>query len=454
MVLTLKQFEEFIPTKKTFAVMGFPVSHSLSPALHGEFSKETGVDFDYIAIEVAPDDFPKALEIAREKLSGFNLTMPLKQIVIPYLDELDAEVKITGSANTVMVKDGKLHGHTTDGVGLADALLLNFKSLNNKNILLLGAGGAARSVASALIQCNAKVTVAVRSQEKGKKFSADFSCNYVLFDEIQDDFDILINATPVGMKADDPSPIDISKLKKLEFVYDCIYNPPLTGLLKDAKAMGLPCDNGLSMLVLQGAYSEKHWFSADIPMDTSKKIIKILRSRQALTRLKELYGKQNIVLTGFMGSGKTTVGKWLADALNLHFIDLDAKIEAEQKMKISEIFDKFGEEYFRSLETNACKDCLNLSNMVIATGGGTVINRDNDKILKENSLVIFLNRTLDEIYKNLEGSTNRPLLKVDNVNEHIRSLYELRQPKYSEHADISISFPDNSDPVNEILLSI
>lgn len=454
MVLNLKQFEEFTPKKKTFAVMGFPISHSLSPVLHGEFSKETGIDFDYIAIEILPEEFPETIKLAREKLSGFNLTMPLKQIVIPYLDELDTEVKVTGSANTVMVKDGKLHGYTTDGVGLVDALLLNFSSLDNKNTLILGAGGAARSVASSLIQCNAKVTVAVRSQEKGEKFAADFSCDYVLFDEIQDNFDILINVTPVGMKADDPSPVDISKLKKLEFVYDCIYNPPLTKLLKDAKSFGIPYDNGLSMLVLQGAHSEKHWFGIDMPIDISRKIIKSLRANLALKRLKDIYNKENIVLTGFMGSGKTTVGKWLADALSLDFIDLDVKIETEQKMKISEIFDKFGEEYFRSLETKACKDCLNLSNTVIATGGGTVIRNDNDKTLKENSLIIFLNRTIDEIYKNLEGSTNRPLLQVDNVNEHIRSLYESRQPLYMASSDISVTFPQGFDAVDEILLSI
>jgi len=380
--------------------------------------------------------------------------MPLKQAVIPHLSFCHDQVKITGSANTVVVKGGELHGYTTDGAGLNDALLLNFDSLDGKNILILGAGGAARSVASTLIKNGANITVAVRTKEKGEQFASDFSCNYVLFDELQDNFDILINATPVGMKAKDPAPIDISNLKKLEFVYDCIYNPPLTQLLKDAKSHGIPYDNGLSMLVLQGAYSEKHWFGLDIPTEINKRIIKTLRAGLALTRLKNIHKKENIVLTGFMGSGKTTIGKWLADALNLEFMDLDAKIESEQKKRISDIFDEFGEEYFRGLETKACEDCRNVSDAVIATGGGTVIGHNNDKILKENSLIIFLNRTINEIYKNLEGSTDRPLLHVDNVKEHIRSLFEFRQPQYLERADISVTFPKNADPVNEILLSI
>lgn len=454
MVLNLEQFEIFVPSKRTLAVMGMPIAHSLSPALHAEFAKEMSLDFDYVALEVSPEEFPRAVELAKEKLCGFNLTMPLKQMIIPYLDCVDDEVSLTGSANTVAVKEGKLYGYTTDGIGLRDALLTKLDTLDSKEILILGAGGAARSVASSLAKSGAIITVAVRNEEKGKVFAKDLNCNYIMIDNVPDKFDILINATPIGMNASDPAPIDISKLKKVNFVYDCIYNPPMTALLKDAKKAGIAYDSGLSMLVFQGAYAQSCWFNISIPTDASNKIIKALRARHALSRLKTVYNKSNIVLTGFMGSGKTTIGKWLSEALDVDFIDLDAKIESEQGMKISEIFDKNGEEYFRALETKACEDCLKLENMVIATGGGTVIRFENDKILKKNSLIIFLNRTIDEIYHNLEGSTNRPLLNVDNVKEHIRSLYEFRQPQYLERSDIAVSFPEDADPINEILLSI
>ncbi len=454
MVYNLKDFETFTPTKKTLAVMGNPIAHSLSPVLHLELAKKAGLDFDYIALQVSPEEFPRVLELAREKLWGFNLTMPLKQQVIPYLDYADDEVSLTGSANTIVVKDGKLYGYTTDGVGLCDALLMEFDTLNEKEVLILGAGGAARSVASALIRRNAKVTVAVRSKEKGERFTKDIACDFVLMNDISDKFDIFINATPLGMNSDDPAPVDISTLEKLSFVYDCIYNPPMTKLLINAKEQGIGYDNGLSMLVLQGAYAERHWFDATFDKDIIKGIIKKLRAQNAILRLKDVYNKSNIVLTGFMGSGKTTVGKWLAEVLGVEFVDLDSKIETEQNMKITEIFDKYGEEYFRKLETKACEDCLRFENTVISTGGGTVIRFDNDKILKKNSLIIFLNRTLDEIYRNLQGSTNRPLLQVQNVEEHIRSLYEMRQPQYLERADIAVTFPGGADPVNEILLFI
>ena len=333
-------------------------------------------------------------------------------------------------------------------------MTLKIDTLKDKSILILGAGGAARSVASALINFGAVVTVAVRSAEKGANFAKSLNCNYVMFHNIKDEYDILINATPIGMKDDDLSPVDVSKLKKLLLVYDCIYNPPMTKLLSCAKDAGIAYDNGLSMLVLQGAYSEKHWFDADISLATGEVIINKLRVRQALSRLSDIHGKSNIVLTGFMGCGKTTIGKMLADAIDFDFIDLDEKIETEQNMKITEIFEKHGEEHFRNLERKACEDCTQLKRTVIATGGGTVIRFDNDKILKKNSLVVFLNKSLDEIYRNLEGSSNRPLLKVDNVREHIRSLYEFRQPQYSERADVEVTFPIGSDSVNEILLSV
>lgn len=462
MVYHLQEFENFHPQRQTLAVFGNPVSHSLSPALHMEFGRETGIDFDYIALEVTEEEFPRALELAREKLCGFNLTMPFKQLVIPFLSEQSEDVKRTGSANTVSVIDGKFHGFTTDGVGLCDALRFMIPSLQDQRVLILGAGGTARSVADEIARSGASVTVAVRSKEKGEKFVRDLqdatgstAFSYVMFDAIPDAFDILINTTPVGMKPGDPAPVNLYNFTNLKCVYDCIYSPPMTQLLRDAQARHILWDNGLSMLVLQGAYSETNWYHASFSDETVKDIIARLRAQQALSRLHHVYGKTNIALTGFMGSGKTTIGKRLAQLLHMNFVDLDAKIEAEQRMKITEIFDKRGEEYFRTLETRACEDCLKLENTIISTGGGTVIRYDNDKILKKNSLIVFLNRTFHEIERNLQGSSSRPLLQVNNVREHIRSLYDFRQPQYLERTDITVDFPgDHIDAAQHVLLFI
>ena len=463
MVYDLKSFEKFIPNKKTYAVFGNPISHSLSPALHTQLATESGMDFDYIAIETSNEDFPYALELAKEKLCGFNLTMPFKQLVLPYVEVMHENVLRSGSANTIKVVNGKLHAFTTDGIGLCAALRLSVKSLAGERVLILGAGGTARSVAAQIAIEGAHVTVAVRSAEKGEVFVRELSektgltaFSYVMFNKIPDSFDILINTTPVGMNNENLAPVNLSDFTGLKLVYDCIYSPPMTPLLRDAEKLGIPWDNGLSMLVLQGAYSERHWFDASFDNEIIKKTIHNLRVQHAISRLKSVYNKSNIALTGFMGSGKTTIGKLLAEALNMDFIDLDAKIENEQKLKITEIFDKYGEDHFRALETKACEDCIKLENTVISTGGGTVIHYENDKILKNSSVILFLNRTFEQIEKNLQGSTSRPLLQVNNVREHIRSLYDLRQPQYIDKADISVTFQNNdvSDAAEHILYFI
>lgn len=447
MIYTLDSFADFTPKRDTYAVFGNPIKHSLSPQLHTHLCEIAKNNFDYIAIEVTEEEFPKALEYAKEKLCGFNLTMPFKQLVLPFLSQRDIQVARTGSANTVKVINSEFHGYTTDGIGLCAALKMKVDALDNKNILILGAGGTARSVAGQLAENGAKVTVAVRDENKGKDFVSDLKAkteldafSYVSFSDVPDEFDILINTTPVGMNSRGVSPIDLSRFKNLKLVYDCIYSPPMTELLLQAKELKIPYDNGISMLILQGAFSEKHWFNLKFDNEIIETVIAKTKIEQAKKRLSEVYGTNNIALTGFMGSGKTTIGKELAQLLGMDFIDLDDKIEAEQNMKIKDIFAKHGEAHFRKLESEACKRLANLKNTVISLGGGTVMFNDNDKTVKENAYLIFLNRTFDEIEENLRGSTNRPLLELNNTFK----LYSERLPKYLSCSDVSISFPNGN----------
>jgi len=464
-VYSLQEFESFIPKRKTFAVFGSSAAFSLSPTLHNEIFCHCGVDMEYIAITAAPDELPRAIELARKKLSGFNCTIPYKQTIIPYLSYTDKRVSVLGAANTIAVKDGKLYGYNTDGEGFYHALALNNVSLTGKNVLLLGCGGAALAIAyEAAIRGAKTITVAARSEEKAKTFINTLKCatelnifTFLPIDCASGKFDIVVNATPVGMAGtENSSPVDLNKLDCVSFVYDCIYHPPMPKLLKDTDERRIRWDNGLSMLVLQGAKAHEHWLgSAEYDDDMLTNVIDYISVKQACQRLNDIWKRSNIALTGFMGCGKTTIGKKLAELMGMNFVDLDQKIEKEQGMSISEIFEKRGEMYFRELETQACHDLNTLENTVIATGGGTVIRDQNADILKKNCLIVLLNQELSQIEQNLKGSYARPLLQVSNVSEHIKSLYDFRTPQYLANSDVIVNFPNGTpDNARHTLLHI
>lgn len=450
--LTVAEFEKFEPKRKTLGLFGSSAGFSLSPALHNEIFRRCGMDLEYIAIKPEDGEFPRAVEIAREKLIGFNCTIPYKQTIIPALAGADKRVGALSAANTISVKDGKLYGFNTDGQGFSHALRLSGVELDGKRVLLLGCGGAALSVAYESALCGAKqVTVAARNAEKAEEFirtvknasGADIF-DFQPLELVCGSYDILVNATPIGMGEDcDASPVDLDRISDLSFIYDCVYHPPMPKLLKDADERGILWDNGLSMLVLQGAQAHVHWLDIpNHPEDMLIDTIDFIAVKQARERMETHWKRSNIALTGFMGCGKTTIGKRLAKLMGMDFIDLDQKIEKEQGMSISEIFEKNGEMFFRDLETRACHELNTLSNTVIATGGGTVIRDSNAEILKENCLILYLNPTLAQIEKNLQGSTTRPLLQVPNVSEHIKSLHSFRAPQYLDKSDVTVYFPD------------
>ncbi len=451
-VYSMQEFEHFKPERRTLALFGSSAAFSLSPSLHNEIFSKSGIDAQYIAVTSSPDELPHALSLAREKLVGFNCTIPFKQTIIPYLSQMSDQVSVLGAANTISVVNGEFHGYNTDGIGFSQALKLNSVSLKDKHVLLLGCGGAALAVAYEAARCGAKkITVAARSADKAEEFIKRLrsaTCldifNHVPLDTVCGEYDILVNATPVGMgETQHLSPVNLDRLSNLSFVYDCIYHPPMPKLLKDADERGIPWDNGLSMLVLQGAMAHKYWFgSCNYSDELISDVINHIGVKQASERLNSLWKRSNIALTGFMGCGKTTVGKKLADIMGMDFIDLDQKIEKDMNMSISDIFEKHGESYFRELETRACMDLIKLKNTVIATGGGTVIRNRNADILKENCVIVYLNRSLPQIERNLKGSHSRPLLQVPNVSEHIKSLHEFRAPQYLQSSDVVVYFPE------------
>ena len=382
-----------------FCLIGEKLIHSYSKDIHNL----NGVTYDLV--ELKKDELESFCK--NSLYDGFNVTIPYKEEVIKYLDELSLDAKSVGAVNTVVKKDGKLIGYNTDVSGFIYALKLKGVSVSGKTVMVLGTGGASKAVKYALEKEGAKNIIFV--SRKGE-------INYQNCYEFQE-VDVLINATPVGTFPDfEKSPLEIEKFENLSFVFDLIYNPNKTKLLLQAEDRKISYTNGLSMLVKQALDAETLW---GVKGDFSETyLINAVKNRNL-----------SIVLTGMPGCGKSTVGYTLAKSINKEFIDLDLEIEKNTGVCCSDIILKNGEDYFRKLETETLKSVLiNKAGGVIALGGGAIISSYNRELLRYNSITVYVKRDLDKL------STNgRPLSQKNGVV----SLYNERKEFY-ETANITV----------------
>lgn len=275
---------------KLLCLLGSPVEHSISPKMHNTSFSELGLDYKYLAFDVKEDEMIKAVEgLKTLKAVGWNITMPGKNIMAKLCDELSLASQISGACNTVLNKDGKLYGTTTDGIGFMKAVEEYDVNIIGKKMTLLGAGGAATAILTqAAIDgvkeidvYNVKDSFYDRTIDIVDKLNNKTNCKVTLrdFSNLEDlrksisESSILVNGTSVGMAPNvDRSIItDLSMLHKDLFVFDVIYNPMETKLIKDAKSLGLKTGNGLYMLLHQGAASFKIWTGQDMPIDFIKK---------------------------------------------------------------------------------------------------------------------------------------------------------------------------------------
>lgn len=272
---------------KILGIIGDPVSHSLSPLMHNAAFAHSGLPFIYMPFPVKPeelDDFFKSLH--SRKIVGFNVTIPHKQAVIPYLDSLSREARLIGAVNTVVKKGGKLIGYNTDGAGFIQFLTEEEKyELTNKHVLLLGAGGAARAIAVALgLEGAREVMIFNRTAKKafdlahelGKKFQKTIFSAAPLDPPDLSHWrvaDLVINATSIGMKESQSIKLPLSQLPPKACVVDIVYNPLETDLLKKAKKRGLATHAGWGMLLHQGLLSFELWTGKKAPYDVMKKAL-------------------------------------------------------------------------------------------------------------------------------------------------------------------------------------
>ena len=390
-----------------YGLIGERLGHSFSKEIHKKIA-----DYSYELKEIKKEDIEIFLK--EKDFKGINVTIPYKETVISYLDEISNEAKEIGAVNTIVNKNGKLIGYNTDFLGLKALILKNNIQIKNKKVLILGSGGTSKTAEAVAKSLKAKEILKV-SRSGGKSF-----LTYKEAEEFHNDADVLINTTPCGMFPNvDAMPIGIDKFPNLSGVVDVIYNPLSTKLLLSAKDDAITC-GGLYMLVSQAVFAAEKFLEKEIDGDIFDRIYTDI--------LKE---KQNIVLIGMPSCGKSTVGKKLAKKLNRSFFDTDELIEKEANMEISHIFSKFGEEYFRNMESKVIKEVSKKSGVVIATGGGAILRKENIEALKSNGKIYFLDRPLEK----LEATEDRPL--TSNISD-LKKKYDERYPIYLKLAEKTI----------------
>ncbi len=274
-----------------FAVVGTPIQHSLSPSLHNLLFQAWGVDDTYLRWEVLPHELETAVAMFRRNLAGFNVTAPHKKSIIPYLDGLHFSAELYGAVNTVKNESGQLIGYNTDGIGFLRGLDELDYDLHGTRVLLLGAGGAAQTVALELALQGCVFTIANREVSRAYTLQVLLENRFPGVDvEITDitriprhPYDVVINATPVGMgDLQGETPLASHYLHGVKLVYDLIYNPARTKLLQLAQEAGCQTVNGLGMLVHQGMRAQEIWQDREVEPQLAEQILEAMA--------KELYG--------------------------------------------------------------------------------------------------------------------------------------------------------------------
>lgn len=251
-------------------VMGWPVTHSLSPHLHGYWLKKYAIHGDYSAMAVTPDNLKDALTLLKDRrYRGCNLTMPLKELALDLMDDHDTSCLAAGAVNTVVIENGRLRGFNSDGFGFVESLTAQHSDWSGDRVVILGTGGAARGIVAALHARGAGHFIFInRTRGKAEKLADDFGLSADIIDwdhraAALADATLLVNCTSLGMMGAAPLDLDLSALPVAAGVCDIVYRPLITPLLTAARARGNPVIEGLPMLLHQGRLGFKHWFGHD-----------------------------------------------------------------------------------------------------------------------------------------------------------------------------------------------
>ena len=401
---------------KKYGCIGKKLTHSFSKEIHAKLA-----DYAYDLIELAEEEIAPFFE--KKDFAAINVTIPYKQTVIPYLDSISEVAERIGAVNTIVNKDGKLCGYNTDYYGMKALIERIGIDLTGKKVLVLGTGGTSKTarVVAADLGAAEILTVSRRKTD-----------HYITYEEaVQEhaDANVIINTTPSGMYPDCESrPIDITEFTQLIGVVDVVYNPLCTNLVLDAKQRGIKAEGGLYMLIMQAVVAVERFLDTRIAKEVADRVFASIFA-----------SKENVVLTGMPGSGKSTVGKCI-NIEGFEFVDTDEEIEKRCGCSIKELIQEKGEAYFRALETEVIQEVSATNCRIISTGGGAVLKEENVRALKRNGKLYFLNADLSR----LQATDSRPL---SDTQEKLARLYTERMSLYTGTADVVV--PDLRTPQDE-----
>lgn len=422
-------------TNEKYGLIGKTLVHSYSKEIHEALGR-----YQYQLFSLAEDEMPDFIN-ARD-FRGLNVTIPYKKDVIPLCDEVTDLARGIGAVNTLFWKNASgtgasesisqedkiLVGHNTDYEGFLYAASRAGIEFEGKGVLILGTGGTSlMSRRAAADQNAAKIYIASRHPETDPPSGSEIqdagilsTVSYDQLPEIADSIDVIVNTTPVGTFPNNMQQvIRLKDFPGCQAVIDVIYNPFKTALLLEAEKLGLKYTNGLPMLVAQATAAAGYFLGTPGAFQKeNQRIIKSMKQRMG-----------NIVLIGMPGTGKSLIGKLLAELTGKTLQDTDAKIEEEAKMTIPEIFEKEGEAGFRDRESAICKKLGKERNLIIATGGGAILRPENVDALRQNGTLVHITRSIDKL-----PTRGRPLSQ--NI-ETLKKMEAQRMPLYKSAADIT-----------------
>ena len=391
-----------------YGLLGEKLGHSFSKDIHNSLG-----EYSYDLIEVRRDKLEEFIQ--KREFCGLNVTIPYKEVVIPYLDGIDEMAKAIGAVNTIVNRDGRLYGYNTDFYGME--MLFSHAKIDpaDKVVAILGSGGTSKTAEAVVRHLGARETVKV---SRGRK---DGAIGYDELYERADEVDIIVNTTPLGMFPNtDGCAIDWSKFKNVSGVIDAVYNPLRTRLIIEAEKRGIRAEGGLYMLVAQAVRASEIFTNTKYEERTTEKVYRrILRE------------KENIVLIGMPASGKSTIGRILEKKLGKKVLDSDKIIERNAKKSIPDIFRDEGEATFRNMEAEVIAKLSDECGIIISTGGGSILREKSVDNLKKNGRLYFIDRPLPQLIP----TKSRPLA---STAEDIEKRFNERYGIYSSVADVRI----------------